>query len=66
MMAAIPLTQRPVCSAGEACAVSTLRHRTIAYALAAGLIASVKRGSRRLVSVPSMMAYLSPVAGEGA
>lgn len=58
--------ERPVCSVAEACQISTLSRRTIAYAIAAGRIASVKRGSRRLISVPSLIAFLSPSAGEGA
>ena len=62
----IPFSERPCCTIAEACEAVGIGRTKLHHELAAGHIASVKLGKRRLISVPSLLKLVTPKAASEA
>ena len=60
----IPFAERLSCTIGDAIEASGLSRRTINRLIAAGTLASVKVGDRRLVRVPSLVRLVGGAEGQ--
>jgi excisionase family DNA binding protein len=55
----IPFQERPTCSIGEACFAAGFGRTKLYELIDAGTIETTKVGRRRLVRVPSLLAFLN-------